>query len=470
MAELSSERQFSVWQNLQSAQRSLYHARSPIRGREIVPEADVSRHWLLITGIYSLLEQSLKFLHQLEDPTYDGRKMRKDGHNLYAVYQKLTDKHKQVLRLYFEEYTSLMDITGLQGLDAYLKEKGGQDRYRQWRYFLIERDFDELDQGQTQPLHTDLMLEIIKGASDLIISQINERTIIKTVSRRLEREIRLAPWGSSSNQEEVEAWLKDNPCRINACSRWLRVGSLQHYSSPFMRDWIAETMSNAVDTDTKLDQAIGRGAKLGIEYDMAIFKHRAERSCLTWDGKMFVSRNPLPAPVDEITLRGEWSVEWKVAQALWSGRMRRALTEVPTRVGQCIHIEIDGVLQDQNGNPVDTDCLLSRGIGSLVVKMNGKHVVEMTAAPLSIPLVSWGDSNEVPRNYSIMFVKTDHNGERPDGIHPDFQCIACHGTGFCPECLGETKDDTCKCIGGLCCDCKGYGEDGQHLLAQVAGT
>lgn len=129
MDELSSEQpeqcerieQFSVWQNLHSAMGSLYHARLSIKGREMVPEADVARHWLLITGIYSLLEQSLKFLRQLEDTDYDGKKMRQDSHDLYAVYKNLSKEHKRVLRLYFEEYASFRAVsrffwrTGLLG-------------------------------------------------------------------------------------------------------------------------------------------------------------------------------------------------------------------------------------------------------------------------------------------------------------------------------------------------------------------
>ena len=422
MDELSLERleqcerleQFSVWQNLLSALGSLYHARLSIRGREMAPEADVARHWLLITGIFSLLEQSLKFLRRLEDTDYDGQKMLQDGHDLYAVYKNLSKEHKRVLRLYFEEYASLMEITWQGGLDQYLEEKGSRHRYGRWRYFLIERDWDQLDQGQTHPLHTDLMLEIIHGVLDLIISQINQQMTIQSVSRRLERELRLAPYGASDSDEaEVAVWRKENPCRINACSRWLRVGPLEHYSSPFMRDWVESTMSKAVDVDTRLDKVIGRNSKLGIAYDMAIFKRRAERSWLTWDGEKFVSHNPLPAPVDEIMLQGKWSVEWNVAQSVWTGRMRRALTEVPTRVGQCAFIEIDGALQDEDGNPVDPNGLLSSSVGHLVVKMDGKQVLETAATPLSISRVGWGEPNDAPRDYSITFVKTDHNGEWP---------------------------------------------------------
>ena len=473
MAELSSERleQFSVWRNLRSALWSLHHARLSIKGRELVPEADVSRRWLLITGIYSLLEQSLKFLYNLEDAAYDKKQMQKDNHDLYAVYQKLLNRQKEILRLYFDEYASFLDISGLDGLDAYLKEKGAASRYGDWRYFLIEGDLNELDQGQTQPLHTNLMLEIIKSVLDLIISEINEQITINSVSRRLERELRRAPYeASDSDQAEVDAWRKDNPCRINACSRWLRAGSLEQHASPFMRDWMITTMGRAVEIDIKRAQEMGRNAKLGIAYDMAIFKHRAQRSWLTWDGKRFVSRNPLPEPVEEITLQGEWSVEWTAAQSLWTARMRRALNEVPVRVGQCAHVEIDGALQDEDGHPVDADSLASRGAGDVAIKMGGKQVVKMTVDPLAMSSASRGGPDEAPRDYTITFVKTNHNGEWPDGINHDFRCIACHGTGFCPKCLGETEDDACQCTGGLCRDCKGYRKDGQHLLAQAAAT
>lgn len=168
--------------------------------------------------------------------------------------------------------------------------------------------------------------------------------------------------------------------------------------------------------------------------------------------------------------QGEWSLEWTAAQSLWTARMRRALDQVPVRVGQCAHIEIDGALQDEVDNPADAGSLASRGAGDVVIKMDGKQVVKMTAAPLPIAHPGRGGSDEAPRGYSITFVKTDHNGEWPDGINHDFRCIACHGTGFCSKCLGETEDNACECTGGLCRDCKGYGEDGQHLLAQAAAT
>lgn len=181
--------------------------------------------------------------------------MKKGTHDLYAVYQKLLNRQKQILRLYFDEYASFLNIPGLDGLDTYLKEKGARSRYEDWRYFLFKGDLNKLDQRQTQPLHTDLMLEIIKGVLDLIISEINGQVFIKSVSSRLERELRLAPYGASdSDQAEVDAWHQDNPCRINACSRWLRAGSLEQHASPFMRDWVATTMSRAVEVDIKRDQ------------------------------------------------------------------------------------------------------------------------------------------------------------------------------------------------------------------------
>ena len=461
MDELSPEQldRLTVWQNMQSAQRSLHHARLAINGREIVPEADVARHWLLITGIYSLLEQSLKFLCRLQDPAYI---YKEKGHNLYGVYQQLEEEHKQDLRRFFDEYASFVGITGLD-LDKYLQEKGGDNkRYGYWRYFLIEQDLKKLDQGQSYPFYTDLMLEIINGVLDIIRAHIHQGPIMNNVSYRLQREIRLAPGGSESDTAEVKAWREENPCLINACSRWLRVGPLEHHRSPFLRDWVERTMSNSVEVDTKFDQARGRNAKLGIAHDMAIFKHHAKRSCFTWDGEKgrFVSRNHLPEPVDDIQLQGKWSLIWKTDQAVWTGRIRRALTKIPTRVSQCVSIGIDGMLEDEGGNQVDAHGLLSdddNQAGDLLVEMNGKQVVEMAARLWTI---SGYDRLE--------FVKTDHDRDLPDRFYIDFQCITCQGTGFCAECLGESEDDDCKCVSGRCFDCKGYGEDGQHLLAQVA--
>lgn len=178
----------------------------------------------------------------------------------------------------------------MKGLAQYLQEKGGNKRYQEWRYFLIKKDLEKLDQGQSYPFYTDLMLEIINGVLDIIRVHIHQGPIMNNLSYRLvrerEREICLAPWGSESDTAaaEVKAWREENLCLINACSRWLRVGPLEHHHSPFMRDWVERTMANSVDVDTKVDQAIGRNAKLDIAHDMAIFKKRAKRSCFTWDG------------------------------------------------------------------------------------------------------------------------------------------------------------------------------------------
>lgn len=464
MNELSSEQfdHLTVWQNMEAALRSLHHARLAINGREIVPEADVARHWLLITGIYSLLEQSLKFLYSLEEPSYDHDKMRNDGHNIYALYQQLPNKHKLSLQRFFDEYTSFADIRGVKGLAQYLQEKGGSRRYQEWRYFLIKKDLEKLDQGQSYPFYTDLMLEIINGVLDIIRAHIHQSSIMNNVSCRLEREIRRASatWSSDSEEAEVFAWYKRNPCLINACSRWLRVGPLEKYS-PFMRDWVKRTMTKAVEVDTKIDQDIGRNAKLGIAHDMAIFKKRAERSCFTWDGEKgrFVSRNHLPEPVDDFQLQGKWSLVWKTEQTVWTGRISRAITEIPTRVGQCVRIGIDGMLEDKDGNQVSACGLLpndSDRVGDLLVAMDGKQVTEMSANLL------------MTSGHHLIFVKTDHDRSRPDNLDSGFRCITCQGTGFCAKCLGESEDDGCRCVSGRCFDCKGYGEDGQHLLAQVA--
>ena len=448
---------------MQAALRSLHHARLAINGREIVPEADVARHWLLITGIYSLLEQALKFLRSLQDPVYDLQAMQKDGHNLYGVYQQLLDECKQDLRLFVDEYASFVGITDL-ALDKYLQEKGGdKKRYGYWRYFLIEQDLKKLDQGQSYPFYTDFMLEIINGVLDIIRAHIHQNQVMNNVSYRLQEEISraYATYSSDSEGAEVFAWFKRNPCLINACSRWLRVGPLEKYST-FMRGWVERTMTKAVEVDTKFDQDIGRNAKLGIAHDMAVFKHRAKRSCFTWDGEKgrFVSRNHLPEPVDDIQLQGEWSLVWKTDQAVWAGRISRALTEIPTRVGQCVSIGIDGMLEAEDGNQVEAHGLLSddgNQAGDLLVEMNGMQVVEMAAR-------LWGISG----HDHLEFVKTDHDREFPDNLSKDYRCITCQGTGFCAECLGESEDDDCKCVSGRCCACKGYGKDGQHLLAQVA--
>ena len=389
---------------MQAALRSLHYARLAINGREIVPEANVARHWLLITGIYSLLEQSLKFLYSLEEPSYDHDKMINDGHNIYALYQQLPDEHKRTLRLFVEEYTSFVGIAGLD-LDKYLQEKGGRNRYGDWRYFLVEQDLEKLDQGQSYPFYTDLMLEIINGVLDIIRAHIHQGSIMNNVSYRLQREIRLDPGGSKSDRAEVKAWREENPCLINACSRWLRVGPLEHHRSPFMRDWVERTMSNSVEIDTKVDQDIGRNAKLGIAHDMAVFKHRAKRSCFTWDGEKgrFVSRNLLPEPVDDFQLQGKWSLVWKTDQAVWTGRISRTLTKIPTRVGQYVSISIDGMLEDEDGNQTDAHGLLSgdsNRVGDLVIVMDGKQVVEMAAHLL------------MRAGYHFIFVKTDHDGGR----------------------------------------------------------
>ena len=476
MFELTDEQhdQLSCLSDLRTALGSLHHARTAIKLPEIIPESDIARHWLLITGIFSLLEQSLKFLHKLTKPNYGDGQMRSHGHDLPAVYQDLQPEHQQDLRQYFDEYASLLGITDLGGLDEYLKEKGGKDqhgkdRYQRWRYFLIERSLEKLDQGQTGPLHPDLLLEVITGALDLASNHIYGHRRINSVSHRLENRItkNYALFGDGGGIEDIQAWRNDNPYCINACSRWLRAADLDTYASPFMRNWITDTMSRSVDVDTTRDQAMGLNRNLGIAYDMEIFKRRARRSCFMWDGKKFVSRNPRPAPVREINLQGEWSMEWKSNGVLWTGCLNRAVTQIPARPGQIVRVGIQGALQDEDGNPMGADDLSSQPVGDLALKMDGKLAVEMSAQLYHPSGGAERAGDGTPFGYSISFIKTDDNGEYEQVLYSDFQCVKCRGTGFCSVCLGESEDGVCR-TGGLCGDCRGYGEDGQHLLAVVA--
>ena len=467
--------QFSAWMNLRAVLKSLYYARSQIKGREIVPESDVARHWLLITGIYSLLEQSLKFLLRLEDETYDRKKMLHDGHDLYKVYKQLPNEYQDILCQYFEEYASLLGAAELQGLDQYLEEKGAKDRYGKWRYFLIERNLDELDKGQTHPFWTDLMLEIIHGVLDILKSKIDDEKdiLIHSVSWRLEKQLLSSPLATSESMKgKMASWPQDIPyCMMNAYARWLRAGTLDEHS-PSIRDWMDETINGASQRHINMVQA----HQMAMAYDMAIFKHRAEWTCIVWNGEQFLAHNALPATINKLTLQGEWSVEWSVAQQSWSGRMRRALTQVPTRLGQTIQIKVDGTLQDVHGNPIDTNHLRygygNSAVGDLAVRFDGKKVVKLRAKPTSLSRGRWGETVKQPRNYSVTFVKTDKNGRYPElrPSHLRQQCITCHGSGFCSTCLGESQNGSCGCVDGRCGDCKGYGEDGQHLLAQVANS
>lgn len=466
--------------NLQIALGLLYHARSSIRLPEVFPEAEVARHWLLVTGIYSLLEQSLKSLRRLEDPAYDNTAMHADSHDLSTVYSGLAEESKQALRQYFAEYASLEGFDDLAGLDEYLAEKGSRDRYARWRYFLMDNSLEALDAGQKGPFHTDLMIEVIHGATDLISAKLyprpdeapDEAPDINSVSRRLQRDIRPAPYGVSEAEAEqataeVMAWLRANPWRLDAYSRWLRAGELDHYPSEFMRGWVGETMSRAANTGTDRSSALTTHRDLGAAYDMGRFKARAKRSCLTWDGKRFVSRNPLPAPVTDLWLQGEWSIEWAAQGTRWTGELDRAVTQMPTRPGQTIRVSVKDALRDENGDPMGEHELSAMPVGMLTVKMDG-HTAE--TMPAAIYLRSGGDNpedNDPPFRYSILFVRTDDNGDYENIQLTDFRCPGCRGTGFCPECLGENEGE-CSCESGLCAECEGYGEDGQHLLAPLA--
>lgn len=133
--------------------------------------------------------------------------------------------------------------------------------------------------------------------------------------------------------------------------------------------------------------------------------------------------------------------------------------ELPLRAGQSFSAR----WYQATENPSRGDMV--PGLGRLVVRRDTRLLTS-----LSVRLESVGCSREDGPVKSATFIVLDGEGGFLERL-ADLTCMSCLGTGFCPECKGESLAGDCRnclAVEGLCPECLGYGRDGDHIIASTA--
>ena len=132
-----------------------------------------------LTPAYELLEQSLKGLVKMCDETYTSGEMRKDGHNLQRVFDRLPQKEADYLRRGYKTFQSLCDYISYETLDIFIRSIGND--YVKWRYFPLE------GWRNGEPAITDpyAMLEVVRHTIDVICAYTATDHGLQTVDKRI---------------------------------------------------------------------------------------------------------------------------------------------------------------------------------------------------------------------------------------------------------------------------------------------
>lgn len=437
------------------ASNELYKLRCQIKGHDLMPSYDAVRFWPITISTYSLLEQCLKLLVSIRTPNYITKGQAfKDGHDLVIVFDRLTKLDKDLLERCYIEYASFIEfpLQSFPTLEAYLKKIGrGQIT---WRYFLLESEPKDLGKLPA-PFSPDILLEITRGVISILMAKAFTDHGLDTIHRRLENSLgralgHPAPLVDLST-DNFNDWVRQNNGIINAFFRYIRIGSLDEYGKP-MRKWLDESVEllrkNLLD-DLELEQ----------------FFLLAENRCMTWDGKQFQSYNPLPKPVFLLDMHGDWNIEWRSDTSSWQGKVDK-VEAIPMRIGQSFDINWFGI----DLSPPTDGSIIPDSCGLLTIRRNGHVIVSMNAKAI---LLARGDfDGDTYQIVSVTFIRLGENcsNENKIAIIRDWTCERCRGTGFCMECKGEASDQdicqSCSSDNGMCPDCRGYGRDGDYLLAQ----
>lgn len=438
------------------ASEELYRLKCQIKGRDLIPSYDAVRFWPITISAYSLLEQCLKLLVSIRTPNYLIAKGQafKDGHDLIAVFDRLTELDKDLLEQCYVEYASFIEFPMqlFPTLEAYLKKIGkGQIT---WRYFLLESQPEDLSKLPA-PLSLDILLEVTRGIISILMAKAFTDHGLNTIHRRLEHSLERALCHPAPlvdlSTDDFNDWIRQNNGIINAFSRYIRIGDLDEYDKP-MRKWLEESVEllrkNRLD-DLELEQ----------------FFLLAENRYMRWDGKQFRSRNPLPKPVSSLDVHSAWSIEWRSDTSEWHGKINK-IEAIPMKVGQSLNITWAGI---SLAPPTDGDIALN-SCGLLTIRRNSHVLISMNA---KVIMLGCSDSDhDTYRVVSVTFIRVgeDPSSEDKISIIENWTCGRCQGTGFCEECKGEASDQdvcrSCSSANGICPDCRGYGRDGDYLLAQ----
>ena len=466
--------------HMKTALDQLVRHRRGIQAGDWAPGHDEATFWLTTVGSYSLLEQCLKLLVGVRNPSYLSSKRAKgtaketkgtdkrdvgtdkgDGHKLGVVYGKIEGPEQDVLNESYAQYASFNGfLSEFPTLTDYLEatresEEGqeGQEGQLVWRYFLLDRDISGIWKLPSPPLFPDMLLEVIRSALDILAAWPDDEMQIHDVCRRLAEGLKGALYhdrvSDGPSLDDLDSWAGDGRGVVNAFSRYLRAGPLDDYPDA-MREWLDLAVQNAEQMAEQND-------------DLARFLRVARRCCVTVSDNRFSFKNRRPKPLFggqsldlPLDLRDGWSVEWRTDKTTWRGAVD-AIRELPVRVGQ-----ISTMRWHRCRKPNQMDIIPSTQ-GRLTVRRHEREVISLDARIRSIGLGGPKDT----RIHSARFTVVDADGNWPSE-ECDLACQACRGTGFCKDCRGESAKlecRTCSPDAGLCPQCLGYGRDGDHIIA-----
>ncbi len=450
---------------MRAAYDVLVRHRRGIRGRDLAPGYDEARFWLTIVGSYSLLEQSLKLLVGVRDPSYpSSKRARKDDrHNLGLVYKRLARQEKDSLQESHAQYASFIEFPSKYSkLRDYLGVIGNGQV--DWRYLLLDKGISDLP-NLPSPLYPDMLLETIRSVLDILARTVwpDDEMQMHDVCRRLAEGLEGALYHDQTSDgpslDDLDSWARDGRGVVNAFSRYLRAGPLDDYPDA-MREWLDHAVEAAKA------KAAGKAAEQDGDDDLARFLRVASRCCATVNDNRFSFKNPRPKPLFggqsldlPLGLHDGWSVEWRADKTTWRGAVD-AIRELPVRVGQ-----ISTMRWHRCRKPNQMDFILGKQ-GRLTVRRHEWELMSLDARIRSV----WDGGPKDTRIHSARFAVVDADGNWPSE-ECDLACQACRGTGFCRDCRGESTElecRTCSLAEGLCPQCLGYGRDGDHIIAGTA--
>lgn len=497
----------STWKSLSHRMRqaldALYRAKFQITGVELSSIADIARHWPIVIGCYSLLEQSLKLLIMMRRNKYDLNYARRFSHNIIQLYDELGDTDREDLEVFYIEYASMLGAPSLVDypqLRSYLEritmgkysnsKKSGKG-YEAWRYCLLEYP----DCGLTEygVLVIDVVFEIIHGVLSIIEKDCHDNRPLVTVFKSLEQSIEDAinePSTLCFQPADEEGVMESCPIPQEILEKIDKMGAV-NLIAQYVRtreDIGTDTKDNAPGWHRWLDMSIAylegddsTGHLQGIEgyysrpamtwgrtygdSHCATFLNRAKLVQLFWDTDRFKIRNQLPVKLELYDV--EW--RWKSEHTDLRVACHLPVRSIPCATGQ--YFKVHWNLEDIKGHPVE----LHGSAGELTIYRDGQ---EATRFPATALLVTKGghvgdDGQMAISSWSARFVRNDNHLsqedlfkqlQREDG--DGYNCGECSQTGWCPHCEG-CGCSACAIPGnGLCSACKGYRKVGYYLLTE----